>query len=99
MGKAKMLGMPTKYVPNNRAEDHHRKAYRRKDIPDTEKPKKKPADPKHPVCMFNEGVSCTSYSSNYSLLKSAPTCEKCGWNPAVQKARNEKLSSKLGIKR
>ena len=97
MSKAKMLGMPTKYVPNNRADERtpgkHRN-FHQKHLTTEEKPKHKPAEPKHPPCMFNEGVYCTSYSKNYSLLRSAPNCGTCGWNPAVQKARNQKLGIK-----
>lgn len=94
MSKAKMLGMPTKYVPNNKPEGRHHKTYHQKYVPVTEKPKRKPAEPKHPACMFNEGVNCVSYNKNRELLRAAPTCETCGWNPAVQKARNEKLGIK-----
>lgn len=32
------------------------------------------------MCMHNEGVLCTIHQ-----------CEGCGWNPAVQQARVEKL--------
>lgn len=93
----KLLGTTTN-VPNNKPEGRHHRSHKPKFYPETEKPKYKAAEPKQPLCMFNEGVCCTSYAKNYSLLPNAPTCETCGWNPAVQKARNQKLAAKFDNK-
>lgn len=32
-------------------------------------------------CLYNVGVNCGNHAN----------CDKCGWNPAVEKARKEKL--------
>ena len=37
--------------------------------------------PKEAECKYNDGVLCARRK-----------CEKCGWNPEVEKARKEKLS-------
>lgn len=39
-------------------------------------------------CPYNEECSCDP---------SRRFCERCGWNPAVAKARLERICKKLGI--
>lgn len=90
MGKAKMLGMPTKYVPNNKADDRHHHKFHQKYVPEKETPKYKAGEPKSPICKFNEGVCCVRHDHTGSPHPWVPKCETCGWNPAVAKARLEK---------
>ena len=45
--------------------------------------KKKPDFPK---CTYNPGVCC------HPAVKK---CDKCGWNPAVEKARNAKIKNSM----
>ena len=44
--------------------------------------KKKPEFPK---CAYNIGVQC---------FPERRKCENCGWNPKVEKCRNEKMNRK-----
>lgn len=39
-------------------------------------------------CKYNDGVGCSKLHRH---------CERCGWNPAVAKARLEKFCHKHGI--
>ena len=42
---------------------------------------RKRSKPEEQACKYNDGVLCAN-----------PKCEKCGWNPIVEKKRKEKLN-------
>ncbi len=42
---------------------------------------KKRSKPIEAVCKYNDGVLCANHK-----------CDRCGWNPVVEKARKEKLN-------
>lgn len=91
MSKAKMYGMPTKCVPNSKADARRPRKLPQKIVPKAEPPMKKKPKKAGTPCWFNEGVSCTAYNQHGNVKSTGTNCATCGWNPAVTMARNAKL--------